>query len=322
MRKPLQKILHPAEKRLTFGDHLEDLRRSLIRSLFAVAILCVLCLIYQDRLMAIVREPYDRMARNAEKARAESEDGFETLEVLHEQIKAADEKWEDLAALMDGADESVSPLLVDAIRHLKGSIDRVREPVLKLRGDARKIQSIKPTAVFVAYIKVSLIAAIFIASPIILYELWMFIGAGLYPSERRYVIRFLPVSILLFFLGILFGYKVLVPVGLSYLATYAGPDVINAFTLDNYLSLSLTLTLLLGVVFELPLLMVFFSRIGILGPADYARYRRYSLLGSVVIAALLTPPDPATQILLAGPLIILYELGILFSRVLGRPSEE
>ena len=109
--------------------------------------------------------------------------------------------------------------------------------------------------------------------------------------------------------------------GLTFLAGYGGTEIVNAFTLDNYLSLLITLTLILGVIFELPLVMIFCTRIGVFEPGDYARLRRYSLLIAVVAAALLTPPDPATQLLLAVPMDVLYEAGIWLSRLFSRPRK-
>lgn len=314
--KPIQKILSPQEKRLTFGEHLEELRGAVIKSIAATVLAALLCLFFQDELMAILRRPYDQMTRKVEERRASREEGYETLEVGQEKYL----QWKkERAARMESVKD---PVLRTFLAHQDETLDQLTQENLRMRGDERKIRSIKPTAVFIAYLKTSLIAAIFLASPIILYQIWMFIAAGLYSVERRYVLTFLPLSVLLFLMGILFGYFVLVPIGLAFLAGYAGADVLNSFTLDNYLSLFITLTLLLGLVFELPLGMIFACRIGVVSPDDFARYRRYSLLFAVTASALLTPPDPATQLLMAGPLVILYEMGIWLSRLFAHLKKD
>jgi sec-independent protein translocase protein TatC len=134
---------------------------------------------------------------------------------------------------------------------------------------------------------------------------------------------YLPFSFIAFGAGVAFGYYVLIPEGLSYLAAYANPSLVSVnITLEFYLALFLLLTLMLGAVFQLPLLMRFMASAGIFTPRHYSKYRRYALLLAVVLGAALTPPDPVTQILLASPIFFLYELGIWLSRMTVRAKKK
>ncbi len=171
---------------------------------------------------------------------------------------------------------------------------------------------------FLSFVKLALVAALFVASPLVARELWSFVAVGLYPHEKRYVHLFAPLTFVAFAVGAAFGYWILIPLGLRFLATYPPPELIaGTFSLSDYLSLFTTLTLVVGAVFELPLVMTFLTLIGVGSPEKYRAYRRYCILGAFVVAAFLTPPDPVTQSLMAVPLIVLYEVGI-WSSVLVR----
>ena len=119
-----------------------------------------------------------------------------------------------------------------------------------------------------------------------------------------------------FILGILFGYFILIPVGLRYLATFGHESLVqSSITLGDYLSLFITLTLAVGLIFELPLVMIFLSFIGIVDPEDFSAYRRYFILVALVLGAFLTPPDIFTQLMMAIPLLVLFELGVWASKL-------
>lgn len=169
---------------------------------------------------------------------------------------------------------------------------------------------------FMAYLKVAIIFGIFLTLPFLLYELWKFIGAGLYPQEQKHVVTFLPFSLGLFIVGMLFGYFALIPVGLKFLAGWGIEDVNLSFTLENYIGLFLTLTLILGLVFQTPLIMVFLARIGVADVATFRRSRKVSIFAGICLAVVLTPPDPFSWSLMAAPMILLYELGIWVSRLI------
>ena len=165
------------------------------------------------------------------------------------------------------------------------------------------------------YFKVAIIFGLFFSIPMILYEMWKFIGAGLYANEQQWVLVFLPFSVALFFGGALFGYFSVIPVALGFLAGWGADMVEMSFTLSNYVGLFFTLTVLLGLVFQTPLVMIFLGKIGMVTPAGFRSARKWAAMGSVIFAALVTPPDPLSWSLVALPMIALYELGILLVAV-------
>jgi hypothetical protein len=152
------------------------------------------------------------------------------------------------------------------------------------------------------------------AYPVILFQVWRFVEAGLFKKERRYVKAFAPISYIAFVTGVLFGYYFLIPYGLQFLIKILGGGVQPMITMSQYISLVMMLTLALGFVFQLPLVMLFISKIGILKAEDFIKWRMYAILVIFILAAVITPPDPFTQVMTALPMIILYEVGILAIR--------
>ena len=174
---------------------------------------------------------------------------------------------------------------------------------------------------FMAYMKLSFIASIFVASPAVAYQIWAFVAAGLYKGERKWVFVFAPFTLLLFVAGCLFGYFVLIRFGLGYLATYGDPNLMQTgLTLSMYLSLVMTMTIVAGAIFELPIVMLFLSKVGLVKPNFWHKFRRYMIVVIFIVAALLTPPDVVTQLLMAGPLLVLYEIGVGLAYLTARKA--
>jgi Tat protein translocase TatC len=162
--------------------------------------------------------------------------------------------------------------------------------------------------------KLACIVGLFFASPYIARELWGFIGAGLYRDEKRYVKAFAPASFLLFLLGCVFGYFVLIPYALYAMVTAMPLDKVQpVFNIGDYLGLVMTLTILVGAIFELPLVMVFLAKIGLLTPGQYRSWRKHAIVANIVAAAVIAPPDLLSMIVFVLPLLVLYEIGILAS---------
>ena len=178
-------------------------------------------------------------------------------------------------------------------------------------GLSQSLQVLSYQEGFYAYIKLCLIAAVFMGYPIILFQIWKFVVAGLYKKERRYVKIFAPVSFVSFIIGVLFGYYFLIPFGLQFLIKILGPSIEPVITMSQYISLVSLLTLALGIVFQLPLVMLFISKIGIVKSEDFIKWRMYAVLIIFILAAIITPPDPFTQVMTAIPMMALYEIGIL-----------
>jgi sec-independent protein translocase protein TatC len=174
---------------------------------------------------------------------------------------------------------------------------------------------------FFAYLKVAFIAGILAAAPLIFYELWMFIAPGLYQREKKLAIPFVISSTILFVGGALFGYFVVFPFGFKFFIGFSNEYVKALPSVKQYFSFSMKLLFAFGVVFELPVIIFFLSKMGIVTPQFLRQKRKYAILLTFVLAAILTPPDVITQCMMAGPLIVLYEIGILVSRVAQKKKE-
>ena len=178
---------------------------------------------------------------------------------------------------------------------------------------------------FLTYLKTAFIAAILGASPYIFYQVWMFVAPGLYQKEKKYLFPFVAFSSILFVGGSLFGYFVVFPFAFKFFLGFA-TDYIQALpSVKQYFSFTIKLLFAFGLVFELPVVIFFLTKIGLVTPAMLKQKRKYAILLTFVAAAILTPPDVFTQCLMAGPLIVLYELGIFISRIAVRkaaPEEE
>lgn len=175
---------------------------------------------------------------------------------------------------------------------------------------------------FIAYIKVAFIGGIILATPVIFYELWMFVAPALYQREKRYLVPFVLFSTILFVTGALFGYFIVFPYGFKFFLGFATEDIQALPSVKQYFSFAIRLLLAFGLVFEMPVAVLFLTKIGLITPEAMKRYRKFAILGSFIISAILTPPDVATQLMMAGPIIILYELSIFISKAVYRKKEE
>ncbi|MEM7263328.1 MAG: twin-arginine translocase subunit TatC [Planctomycetota bacterium] len=206
-------------------------------------------------------------------------------------------------------------LQTEKVAEVRDRLEKLADP----EGSAGKLHTFSYPESFFSYLKICALVGVLLGLPWITIEMWRFVAAGLYPKERRAVTPFLPLSLVSLAAGGTFAYTVLVPVGLTYLGGYGSGDVLEpTFRLKDYVSLVVTLILGMGVVFQLPLVMVFGARAGFANADIYRRYRKFSILGALLLGSFLTPPDVVTQLLMAGPLVLLYESGILASQFLAR----
>ncbi|MDO8136665.1 MAG: twin-arginine translocase subunit TatC, partial [Candidatus Brocadiales bacterium] len=232
------------EKRLTLGEHLEELRTRIILCVLAIMVCFVLSWVVKTHILWIAKRPHSL-----------------TMERLG------------------------LPVTLKVLSYQEG---------------------------FFAYLKLCLISAIFLAYPVIVYQAWKFIAAGLYKHERRYAKFFIPLSFGGFITGGLFGYFILIPLALKFLIGILGPGIEPVITMSQYITLVFLLTLALGLIFQLPLVMLLLSKVGMFRAEDYIGWRRYAFFGAFVLAAIITPTaDPFTQTATALPVVALYEVGIL-----------
>ena len=175
---------------------------------------------------------------------------------------------------------------------------------------------------FFIYLKVALYAGLFIAAPAILWQIWAFIAPGLYRRERRAIVPFVLAATLFFMAGAAFCYTVILPPAFEFLINSAGPDIKPVLMMDEQLGLVMALILAFGIIFELPLVLTFLGMIGVVDHKFLAKYRRHAIVLNVIIAAVVTPTgDPFNLALMAVPMLLCYELGVLGAWAFGKKNQ-
>ncbi len=176
------------------------------------------------------------------------------------------------------------------------------------------IQSRTMSGQFSAHIWTSIWAGFIIGFPYVLYELWKFISPGLYDKERKHSRGFIMVASFLFFLGVLFGYYVVAPLSINFLGTYQVSDIVqNQFDLSSYISTVRAAVIACGLMFELPIIIYFLTKVGLVTPEFLRKYRKMALVIVLIVSAVITPPDVASQIIVAIPVLVLYQASIYIS---------
>lgn len=196
----------------------------------------------------------------------------------------------------------------------------LRAPMLAALPENSGFIVTNPLEYFVVLLKVSLVAGLFAASPWVLLQVWKFVAPGLYANERRYAGAFVFFGSVFFFSGAAFAYFVVFPAGLPFLVGLNPPDITGLYKVGEYYSFAIRLLLAFGAAFELPVFIVLLSLLGVVKPEFFSRFRKYAIVLSFVVSAVLTPPDVITQVSMALPLYFLYEAGLLVARLLTRDS--
>jgi len=184
-----------------------------------------------------------------------------------------------------------------------------------------KLSNIHMAGQFTQHIFVSVAFGIILGFPYLVYELWRFLKPALDRSERKYARGMIFFSSLLFFLGVLFGYYLLTPMSVQFLGSYRVSDTVqNAITLRSYVSTVASVTFAAAIIFEMPVVVYFLSKMGLITPRDMRYYRKHALIVVLLIAAVLTPPDVTSQLLLCLPFLILYEISISLSAIVSKKA--
>ena len=247
---PLQQDPEADLPKMSFLDHLEELRKRLLVSFIAVAVGFVACWAFAERIFALLQQP--------------------------------------LAQFLPPGD---------------------------------KLAYTRLTAPFFLYMKVAFFAGLFVAAPVVLFQLWLFIAPGLYKKERRLAAPFIIFGTVFFVIGGYFGYRFLLPATWSFFVE-TGKEFKQMVTVDDYFSFASTIILACGIVFETPILIFFLARMGIVTPAFLMQKFKYAVVLSFVIAAIVTPtPDMVTQAALAVPMILLYLIGVGVAFLFGKKVE-
>ena len=185
------------------------------------------------------------------------------------------------------------------------------------------VQSRTMAGQFSTHIWTSIFFGFIFAFPYIIYEVWKFLKPALYDNERKNARSFIIISSLLFFIGILFGYYVITPLSVNFLGSYTVADEVkNNFDLNSYTGLLKTSCLAAGFIFELPIIIYFLTKLGLVTPEFLRTYRKYALVMVLILAAVITPPDIISQVIVAIPMIILYEVSIKISKIVIRKQEK
>ena len=202
-------------------------------------------------------------------------------------------------------------------------IDPIVETVLlKPARDANApLQNLRPFGQLFLYVQVAIIVGIVASLPNIFYQLWKFIAPALKKRERKYIVWIVFFSTFCFLTGIAFSYFIMLPLAMKFAAQFGSEAIKNEFSIEEYMSIIISVMLAAGVVFELPMVSFFLTKLGILTPAFMRKYRRHAIVIIIVLAAFLTPgADPVSQVILVVPLVLLYEISIFISKLSSKKS--
>jgi sec-independent protein translocase protein TatC len=181
---------------------------------------------------------------------------------------------------------------------------------------------LSPPELFLTYLKISVILGLMAMAPVVLYQLWVFVRPALSGRERLYFLLSLIFGTLFFYVGVFFAFTVILPITIEFFLKYATGEIRPMFSIGSFVGFQLTIMVAFGASFELPMLVLALTKVGLIGPEILKKYRTFALLLILILAAILTPPDVISQILLGGPMYALFELSILVSSVLAKKERE
>jgi sec-independent protein translocase protein TatC len=298
---------------MSLGDHLEELRARLILAILGLTIGAVVSLIFGTHVLNFIKKPYVR-------AMTKWLQETETPRVKSEIAMFAELFFDTLTARLDPNEPQIDPNRVQFMRGVSAdTIDAWVEKTQAAAGDKAlptyaRLQTLAPAEAFIAYMKVSFIAGLILTSPWVFYQIWMFVAAGLYPAERKYVHTAIPFSTALFVIGALFFLFVIAPLTLNFFLKFG--DIVGTasnWTLQRYISFVTVLMLVFGIAFQTPIAIFILVRTGLVSIATLRSVRKYVILGMAFVAAVATPPDVVSMVSLLVPLYALYELGIILA---------
>jgi sec-independent protein translocase protein TatC len=347
-----------ADTRMSFGEHLEELRTHLLRALYGFLLGMIACFFIGDAVVEYIKAPVETALGDyhIEYFKRNRQQGQRLLDRLHAELKKENpdphvqelNQWTDLPVALprteldalfrqlypelfakSGSLEHAKPPAADAppltfTSKIKPIVflERFQDPLI-LVTKRLSLTTLSAQESFMVYFQVSIITGFVISSPWVIYQIWAFVAAGLYPHEKKYVYRILPFSIFLFLAGVLICEMYVMPAALDALLYFnrmmnLEPD----FRLSEWLSFAILMPLVFGLSFQMPLVMLFLGRVGIFSAEDFASKRRISMFVMVIFAAVVTPSiDPVSLLVLWIPLVALYEVGIQLVRYTTPPEE-
>lgn len=337
------------ESVMSFGEHLEALRTHLIRAIYGLLLATIITMCFGEQIVLFIREPVDRALEKLQVRRSQQKleeikvtdnvKGFNLLQTLwnglRNQFVPPSTPDIPVTSSTPGSDRTI-PLEFNAYDfaqqlhavspdHYPAPTDDLKEKIIALpaasddfvdlRSRIKQINepvTLNVQEAFLTYMKVAFISGFVLASPWVFYQMWLFVAAGLYPHERKYVYMFLPMSIGLFFAGVAFCFYGVFPTVLDFLLGFNERMGISPqIRISEYISFAVMLPLVFGISFQLPLVMLFLQKVSIFQVKDYREKRRMAILVIAVLSMMLTPTtDPMTMFLMMAPLLLLYEVGI------------
>ena len=315
-KKKKEKSDSPLDTTMSLGDHLEELRARLILAIVGLLIGTGICLSFGTRIIKFIERPYTKVFEASDNKSQTDEKTIKLLNNLFNNARrklAADPNTQNIEPKTE---EFVQKFCTEALLALFNDPNYTAiRPSGNQTSPERRLQILSPAAGFVSYIKIALMAGLILSSPWVFYQIWMFIAAGLYPHEKKYVHSAVPFSAVLFVIGALFFLFIVAPLTLGFLVKF-NEGVLDArsnFTFADYISFITMLMLVFGAAFQTPVAIFFLNRTGLVSIQALRKSRKFVILIIFIVAAMATPPDVISQVTLAIPLWFLFELGIILS---------
>jgi len=293
--------------RMSFGDHLDELRKRVIKSLIAIVVAVCVVLPFKGEVQEIIVGPY----------RAQWQIGFENWVTKLQERQASGDMADDTEGqeFLAFCVKQKDAIFDGSYRYPWKVADNSGYPVpynLYATGGLEDILS---------FMWAALIFAVVLASPVVIWQVWAFIAAGLYKQERKVFYRYFPFMVILIASGVLFGYAVALPYSLGFLISMMDPSLVGAlFSVGQFLTLLFMTTAAMGVVFQVPLVMLALQRVGLMRHKTFTKHWRMTILIIFCASAIFSPPEPVSMILMSLPMIILYGLGLVLT-AMGQKRE-
>jgi sec-independent protein translocase protein TatC len=291
--------------RMSFGDHLDELRVRVIKSLLAIVVAVVVVFPFKLTVQEIVIEPYRTQWRM----------GFTEY--------VANLEVERTAGTLDELGEKYLTFCLAEKEKILGGEYRWAYQMKELSGYPvpYNLYATGGLEDFLSFMWVALIFALVLASPVVIWQIWAFIGAGLYKHERAVFYRYFPFMIGLFGAGVYFGYRLALPYSLGFLIGMMDPSMVGAiFSVGQFLTLLFMTTAAMGVVFQVPLVMLALQKVGLVRHKAFTKHWRMTVLVMFVMSAIFTPPEPVSMLMMSMPMMMLYGLGLVLTGM-GQKNE-
>ena len=299
----------PELPRMSFGDHLDELRSRLLKALLAIVVAVLGVLPFKEAVQGIIVEPY----------RVQWRLGFrDHIDALRAKIVTAEAIAAPTAAQQEQLEE-YRGFLEYSLLHRETILSGEKDFTFLLPERTGyhvpyHLVSINPLDDAFSFMWAALVFALVLASPVVIWQIWAFVAAGLYPAERRVFYRYFPFMVLLMASGAAFGYFVALPYSVGFLIRWMNPEQVGAMLgIGQFLTLEFALTGAMGLVFQLPLVMVALQRVGLVTHRGFRKNWRMTILVIAIVAAVITPPDPVSMMLMGVPMVLLYGVGLVLT---------